>query len=482
MDSACAGTISTMSDAILTFQVQLSGVMETVLKSAMYEITRLVEDSFLEEVARSKQEVESLKQRLKWSESRHREREGGGRVRCADCGRAGVPCEETENTHSGTQPGGMGERVSDQQWSPDMRQDTAPPADALHPEQLSARLSFAETSGLYVPESEHKQAFDRVRLARQHSARRRNDLDSDHVTWTAFKLTDSDNEIDGLDPSSSAELESASPSAQAEPPPGPAEEGAGHSASPLQYLNVKSEGGVADSVAIKEEAELQPVCREEIRLDVAHTHHRRPREPWDTGDVQVENTAHLTPSQDAMKRLQSFSEKMEQLSAGYLQSKRGKTKSTDGQRAFSNVARQVLSQFQVWQNASYSKNIDWTPVTAKIISMLPQLRGRETEVIDRCTKMLQNRREYLRRTSQVSPHKHLIPGALPPPGAPPPKPSANHTLSSGRERKMGNPDGGIAAEGGMWQGRREDMDTAHPVQLRAFVPPPPTAETMREYM
>ncbi|KAI1887900.1 hypothetical protein AGOR_G00195250 [Albula goreensis] len=454
MDSACAGTISTMSDAILTFQVQLSGVMETVLKSAMYEITRLVEDSFLEEVARSKQEVESLKQRLKWSESRRREREGGGRVRCADCGRAGVSSEETENTHSGTQQGGMGERVSDQQWSPDMRQDTAPPADALHPEQLSTRLSFPETSGLYVPESEHEQAIDRVRLARQRSARRRNDLDSDHVTWTAFKLTDSDNETDGLDPSSSAELESASPSAQAEPPPGPAEEGAGHSASPLQYLNVKSEGGVADSVAIKEEAELQPVCREEIRLDVAHTHHRRPREPWDTGDVQVENTAHLTPSQDAMKRLQSFSEKvesltlqfrqqqhgppeknpktnMEQLSAGYLQSKRGKTKSTDGQRAFSNVARQVLSQFQVWQNASYSKNIDWTPVTAKIISMLPQLRGRETEVIDRCTKMLQNRREYLRRTGQVSPHKHLIPGALPPPGAPPPKLSANHTLSSG---------------------------------------------------
>ncbi|KAG9330772.1 hypothetical protein JZ751_022089, partial [Albula glossodonta] len=316
-----------MTDAILTFQVQLSGVMETVLKSAMYEITRLVEDSFLEEVARSKQEVESLKQRLKWSESRRREREGGGRVRCADCGRAGVPCEETENTHSGTQPEALelntlGERVSDQQWSPDMRQDTAPPADALHPEQLSARLSFPETSGLYVPESEHKQAIDRVRLTRQCSARRRNDLDSDHVTWTAFKLTDSDNEIDGLDPSSSAELESASPSAQAEPPPGPAEEGAGHSASPLQYLNVKSERGVPDSVAIKEEAELQPVCREEIRLDVAHTHHRRPREPWDTGDVQVENTAHLTPSQDAMKRLQSFSEKVESLTLQFRQKQR----------------------------------------------------------------------------------------------------------------------------------------------------------------
>ncbi|KAI1887902.1 hypothetical protein AGOR_G00195270 [Albula goreensis] len=71
-----------MSDAILAFQSQLSGVMETVFKAAMYEITRLVEDSFLEEVSRSREQVESLKQRLQWSESRRREREGGGRVRC----------------------------------------------------------------------------------------------------------------------------------------------------------------------------------------------------------------------------------------------------------------------------------------------------------------------------------------------------------------------------------------------------------------
>ncbi|KAJ8342078.1 hypothetical protein SKAU_G00320060 [Synaphobranchus kaupii] len=69
-----------MSDAILTFQSQLSGVMETVFKAAMYEITRLVEDSFLEEVSRSREQVESLKQRLQWSESRRREREGGGAI------------------------------------------------------------------------------------------------------------------------------------------------------------------------------------------------------------------------------------------------------------------------------------------------------------------------------------------------------------------------------------------------------------------
>jgi hypothetical protein len=46
-----------MSEAIVTFQSQLSGVMETVFKAAMYEITRLVEDSFLEEVTRSREQV-----------------------------------------------------------------------------------------------------------------------------------------------------------------------------------------------------------------------------------------------------------------------------------------------------------------------------------------------------------------------------------------------------------------------------------------
>lgn len=83
--------IGTMTETIVTFQSQLSGVMETVFKAAMYEITRLVEDSFLEEVTRCREQVESLKRRLKWSESR---REGDRRGRCVDCGRIGVSGEE----------------------------------------------------------------------------------------------------------------------------------------------------------------------------------------------------------------------------------------------------------------------------------------------------------------------------------------------------------------------------------------------------
>ncbi|KAF7655979.1 hypothetical protein LDENG_00047660 [Lucifuga dentata] len=82
-----------MSEAIVTFQSQLSGVMETVFKAAMYEITRLVEDSFLEDVTRCREQVESLKRRLKWSENRRKEREGDRRGRCVDCGRVGVSRE-----------------------------------------------------------------------------------------------------------------------------------------------------------------------------------------------------------------------------------------------------------------------------------------------------------------------------------------------------------------------------------------------------
>lgn len=89
-----------MTEALfLTFQSQLSVVMETVLKSAMFEITRLVEDSFLEEVGHHKQEVEVLKLRLQLSESKLREkererewekeRERGRRTQCPDCGRTG---------------------------------------------------------------------------------------------------------------------------------------------------------------------------------------------------------------------------------------------------------------------------------------------------------------------------------------------------------------------------------------------------------
>lgn len=86
-----------MSEAIHSFQSQLSGVMETVFKAAMFEITRLVEDSFVKEVSRSREQVETLKKRLQWSECRRKTQEiSVRRLRCAECDKARVGNDERE--------------------------------------------------------------------------------------------------------------------------------------------------------------------------------------------------------------------------------------------------------------------------------------------------------------------------------------------------------------------------------------------------
>lgn len=93
-----------MSDAlVVTFQSQLSIVMETILKSAMIEITRLVEDSFMKEVVRGKQEVELLLNRLQFFESELKDREK--RVQCTDCGRSTACGERSTEKPSETLTG-----------------------------------------------------------------------------------------------------------------------------------------------------------------------------------------------------------------------------------------------------------------------------------------------------------------------------------------------------------------------------------------
>ncbi|KPP61497.1 hypothetical protein Z043_120399 [Scleropages formosus] len=98
-----------MSEAIVTFQSQLSGIMETVLKAAVCEITSLVEGSFQGEMLRSRQEVEFLKQRLQWSErrwtERERERGRGGGAKCVECGCAADSTLVMESRISRTQSG-----------------------------------------------------------------------------------------------------------------------------------------------------------------------------------------------------------------------------------------------------------------------------------------------------------------------------------------------------------------------------------------
>ncbi|XP_040891928.1 zinc finger protein 112 isoform X2 [Toxotes jaculatrix] len=85
--------MSDLDTLIVTFQTQLSDVMETVVKTAMYEVTRLVEDGFLEEVKLRRQEVESLKMQLQWTEKKLSDqggKEGGKTGKCVDCAKKDV--------------------------------------------------------------------------------------------------------------------------------------------------------------------------------------------------------------------------------------------------------------------------------------------------------------------------------------------------------------------------------------------------------
>ncbi|XP_015251671.1 PREDICTED: zinc finger protein 763-like [Cyprinodon variegatus] len=91
-----------MAETIQSFQSQLSGVMETVFKAAIYEITRLVEESFIEEVLRCREQVDSLEKRLRSAECRRKDRQDSGKEICVDCGRArltgGLPSTVTDKS------------------------------------------------------------------------------------------------------------------------------------------------------------------------------------------------------------------------------------------------------------------------------------------------------------------------------------------------------------------------------------------------
>ncbi|XP_076004001.1 uncharacterized protein LOC142996796 [Genypterus blacodes] len=85
--------MSDLDTLIVTFQTQLSDVMETVVKTAMYEVTRLVEDGLLEEVRRRRQEAMALRTQLQWAERRlsdQVETDGRKRGRCVSCDRDDV--------------------------------------------------------------------------------------------------------------------------------------------------------------------------------------------------------------------------------------------------------------------------------------------------------------------------------------------------------------------------------------------------------
>ncbi|XP_077428135.1 uncharacterized protein LOC144055749 isoform X2 [Vanacampus margaritifer] len=60
--------MSALDTLVVTFQAQLLDVMETVVKTAMYKVTQLVEDCFLDEMKRRNQELVTLRIKLEYAE------------------------------------------------------------------------------------------------------------------------------------------------------------------------------------------------------------------------------------------------------------------------------------------------------------------------------------------------------------------------------------------------------------------------------
>lgn len=84
--------MSDLETLVVTFHTQLSDVMETVVKTAMYEVTRLVEGGLLQEMKRRNQEVESLRTKLQWAERKliDQEEKDQGKKKCGSFAKADV--------------------------------------------------------------------------------------------------------------------------------------------------------------------------------------------------------------------------------------------------------------------------------------------------------------------------------------------------------------------------------------------------------
>ncbi|XP_051982708.1 uncharacterized protein LOC127643837 [Xyrauchen texanus] len=370
----------------LTFQSQLSVVMETILKSAMFEITRLVEDSFLEEVGRCKQEVELLRRKLQLSETKLREREceRGKKLQFTDCGRTGDESRQVE-----TVPGlnlrdqsTTGAPLTEKVWS--IRQQLEPNIDKathLHSKekhdvhkQSANEITAAHTnSNAQIPLEVLQRLLDNAAVHSESTCDfkpRVNDIDESEKDFTLDKEMDFNH----------AKLLQ-SPLA---------EDGHNDLAPSSPNSRVKSETEL-DLLPVKDEEEMVPVWDSD-RDDGCHAEmvdpsHEELRGSSDQEEIQIGRRFAECPSTE-----------------------QGKLHPINRRRTFSVVAREILTQFQVWQRACYSRNIEWGPITAKIISALPHLYGKETEVIVRCTKMLHNRRDYLRRRAkEAAVERNMLP-------------------------------------------------------------------------
>ncbi|XP_062852339.1 uncharacterized protein si:ch73-109d9.1 isoform X3 [Trichomycterus rosablanca] len=304
-----------MPDAlVVAFQSQLSVIMETILKSAMMEISRLVEDSFMEEVARGKQELELLLRRLQFSERKLKERERRGR--CADCGRAA----------------GGGERAAER------------PADALTGEDaLCFRLSLREQSEKRAPfnevwrstEATDEDSYSPTDTHNRHAVDvHENGKNNNNVLPNVAIMRIQEPRVSPpskkTDLLQSFRLEDVKVTELASSP------GRG-TVKPEQEPDPNPE-----SVEIKEEQEMLPVW--DFRDDEGPAEADPNRSgSWDHDETQPPQRSPENPPGDPTT-----------------------TCSTSRQRTFSVVAREILMQFQVWQRASYSRNIEWGPITAKV--------------------------------------------------------------------------------------------------------------------
>ncbi|XP_016088803.1 uncharacterized protein [Sinocyclocheilus grahami] len=380
-----------MSEAFfLTFQSQLSVVMETVLKSAMFEITRLVEDGFLEEVGHRKQEVEVLKRRLQLSESKLRERERewerGRKTRCPDCGRTGESSSRDESQPVETVRGAdslcLGLSLRDQSinqptlteeaWSARQRLESNKRTTAHTHSKEKNDVHRQNAKEIVTPNSNAQIHQDFLQRILGNSVIHSESTSDFQPRVSNLDKSDKNFALDKeMDSNHSRLLQS--PSAQDAHEDLP-------SSSPNSRVKTETE---LDLLPVKEEEEMVPVWDSVNRDDGCHAEMADPsqgelRGPCDQEEIQIG---------------QRFAE--------HISTEQGNLHPINKQRTFSVVAREILTQFQVWQRACYSRNIEWGPITAKIISALPQLYGQEAEVIVRCTKMLHNRRDYLRRRAKT---------------------------------------------------------------------------------
>uniref|UniRef100_A0A8B9LIW1 Si:ch73-109d9.1 n=1 Tax=Astyanax mexicanus TaxID=7994 RepID=A0A8B9LIW1_ASTMX len=397
-----------MSDAlIVTFQSQLSIVMETILKSAMFEITKLVEDSFMEEVGHAKQEVELLMRRLQFYESKLKERER--RVCCVDCGKTPSSGEKRAEQPAEAHPGAdtlcfslslreqSGKRPPfSEVWRSAEGLDSCPPPEThtqphapTHAQTQAPAQAQTHTQAHVLtqkktdtPEQSRKQdsvTNTSVQLPQYVLQKLLPNpaVTGNHEHCSSSKPREShQHKTPGIDfiPSNEIDLTQSNRLMQSIAEKDVAAELSCSPPSPAMKLECEP-----DLLPIKEEEEMLPVwdCTDDSGPAESELNRRDLGGPWNHEETQL---AQMPP--------------------GNPPTELDKVHPTSRQRTFSVVAREILTQFQVWQRACYSRNIEWGPITAKIVSALPYLSGKETEVIVRCTKMLHNRRDYLRRRAK----------------------------------------------------------------------------------